>query len=451
MSRRVGRPIATAVLAALAVALVMTPLGTGAGASRTKAETASKQTVRGPRGPRGPRGRRGPRGYRGFLGAPGANGPRGLQGAQGPAGPQGVGLGRPGFSLATLFAVGDTPDATSVAIGTDGLGLISWRQRSSGIAMLRVAHCSNLACSSATTPPPVGREVSGFFSDSSIAIGSDGLGLISYLPSGALVHDVAVIHCGDIACSTHVSHDVDGCSPCLYLDPSITIGSDGLGLISYQYRGELRAAHCADVACSSVARATLEGGESVRGSTSITVGADGLGLVSYAGTGELKVAHCSDVVCSSATTTSVDSVPVNGTSITVGSDGFGLISYRDNSSGDLKVAHCTNATCSASDIATLDTIDDVSSMTVGADGLGLISYSTNGNLKVAHCRDLSCSTAAIVVVASASPAGAYSSAAIGPDGLPLISYQGVDTTTGEVELRVAHCSNVFCIPYFRRR
>jgi hypothetical protein len=362
-------------------------------------------------------------------------------------GPQGVGLDRPGFSRSRLFAVGDTPDATSVAIAADGLGLLSWRQRSGGISMLRVAHCANLACSSVTTPPPVG-QVSAF-SDSSIAIGSDGFGLISYLPDGANVHSVAVLHCGNAACSTHVINNVDGCSPCLSLDPSITIGSDGLGLISYQYRGELRAAHCWDVACSSVSRATLEGGESVRGSTSITVGADGLGLVSYATAGELKVAHCSDDVCSSATTTTVDIVPVAGTSITVGSDGFGLISYR--AAGDLKVAHCTNAACSASTLATLDTVDDRSSMTVGADGLGLISYSTNGNLKVAHCRDLSCSTAATVVVAKANPAGAYSSASIGPDGLPLISYQGVDPTTGEVELLVAHCSNVFCVPYFRRR
>jgi hypothetical protein len=445
MPRRVG--LATAGLAALAVALVMTPLGTGAGASGTKIESASKQTVRGPRGPRGPRGRRGPRGHRGFLGAPGATGRRGPEGAQGPAGAQGVGLGRPGFSLATLFAVGATPDATSVAVGTDGLGLISWRQLSGGIATLRVAHCSNLACTSATTPPPI---VSGpGLGSSSIAIGSDGLGLITFVGPGGNRHPLSVIHCGNLACSTSVSGFVD--SDQLAFGPSVTIGSDGLGLISYS---GLKVAHCSDVACSSAATAVLDSGSVV--STSITVGADGLGLVSYAATGELKVAHCSNVVCSSAATATIDSVPVAGTSITVGSDGFGLISYRDDSAGDLKVAHCTNAACSASDVATLDSTGDVgafSSETIGADGLGLIAYhdSTNGNLKVAHCRDLSCSTAAIAVVASASSAGAYPSATIGADGLPLISYQGVDTTTGEVELRVAHCSNVFCVPYFRRR
>ena len=76
------------------------------------------------------------------------------------------------------------------------------------------------------------------------------------------------------------------------------------------------------------------------GGTSITIGADGLGLISYAGAG-IDVAHCSDITCSSATTATLDIVPVAGTSITVGGDGLGLISYRDESAADLKVAHCS--------------------------------------------------------------------------------------------------------------
>ncbi len=361
-------------------------------------------------------------------------------------GPQGVGLDRSGFSLATLFAVGDLPDATSVAIGADGLGLISWRQVSGGITMLRVAHCSNLACSSATTPPPIVSGPGMFFS--SIAIGSDGLGLITFVGPGGNRHPLSVVHCGNLTCSTSVSGFVD--SDQFAFGPSITIGSDGLGLISYS---PLKVAHCSDVACSSATTAVLDSGSA--GTTAITVGADGLGLVSYPAAGALKVAHCSNVVCSSAATATIDSVPVASTSITVGTDGYGLVSYQDESTEELKVAHCTNVVCSVSEVATLDAgeVGPLSSVTIGADGLGLISYqdSANGNLKVAHCRDLSCSSAAIIVVASANPTGAYPSTTIGADGLPLISYQGVDTTTGEIKLRVAHCSNVFCVPYFRRR
>ena len=43
--------------------------------------------------------------------------------------------------------------------------------------------------------------------------------------------------------------------------------------------------------------------------------------------------------------------------------------------------------------------------------------------------------------------GEYSSATIGSDGLGLISYY--DDTNGD--LKVAHCENTFCVPYFRRR
>jgi hypothetical protein len=78
--------MALAGITALAVALVTTPLGTGAtstplAAKAGKAAKAVKaQGARGPRGPRGKRGLRGPRGYRGFLGAPG---PAGVQGPPG--------------------------------------------------------------------------------------------------------------------------------------------------------------------------------------------------------------------------------------------------------------------------------------------------------------------------------------------------------------------------------
>ena len=81
----------------------------------------------------------------------------------------------------------------------------------------------------------------------------------------------------------------------------------------------------------------------------MTIGADGLGLISYydAGNYDLKVAHCADVTCSSATPVTLDSGGDVGwyTSVTIGADGLGLISYSDYTNGDLKVAHCANAFC----------------------------------------------------------------------------------------------------------
>jgi hypothetical protein len=43
--------------------------------------------------------------------------------------------------------------------------------------------------------------------------------------------------------------------------------------------------------------------------------------------------------------------------------------------------------------------------------------------------------------------GWYTSITIGTDGLGLISYR--DQTNDD--LKVAHCENTFCSPYFRRR
>jgi len=43
--------------------------------------------------------------------------------------------------------------------------------------------------------------------------------------------------------------------------------------------------------------------------------------------------------------------------------------------------------------------------------------------------------------------GFYPSITIGVDGMPVISYWD---TNGQ-DLKVAHCSNPFCIPYWQRR
>ena len=86
--------------------------------------------------------------------------------------------------------------------------------------------------------------------------------------------------------------------------------------------------------------------------SSVTIGTDGLGLISYydESNKDLKVAHCSNINCTSAIITSLDTNGDVGlyTSVTIGIDGLPLISYYDNTNGDLKVAHCSNILCSTS-------------------------------------------------------------------------------------------------------
>ena len=57
---------------------------------------------------------------------------------------------------------------------------------------------------------------------------------------------------------------------------------------------DLKVAHCDDISCSSASTFTLDSGGYVGSYTSITIGVDGLGLISYRDdiNDDLKVAHC---------------------------------------------------------------------------------------------------------------------------------------------------------------
>jgi hypothetical protein len=191
--------------------------------------------------------------------------------------------------------------------------------------------------------------------DTSFTIGADGLGLISYydFTNG----DLKVAHCSDTNCTAATITTLDATGD-VGEYTSITIGADGLGLISYFYRtnedfsvaGDLKVAHCSDTNCTAATITTLDATDRVGRDTSITIGADGLGLVSYYDwtNQDLKVAHCSDTNCTAATITTLDATDGVGeeTSVTIGADGLGLISYYDWANQDLKVAHCENTFCS---------------------------------------------------------------------------------------------------------
>lgn len=66
---------------------------------------------------------------------------------------------------------------------------------------------------------------------------------------------------------------------------------------------------------------------------------------------------------------------------------------------------------------------------------------------MAHCGNVACTSATLTTLDSAGNVGYYTSITIGSDGLGLISYwDGAND-----DLKVAHCANEFCVPYFRRR
>ena len=80
---------------------------------------------------------------------------------------------------------------------------------------------------------------------------------------------------------------------------SITVGDDGLRLVNRDTAtDDLKVAHCSNVACSSATAATLEADGDVGRAPSITIRTDGLGLVAYLdySNWSLTVAHLANVL-----------------------------------------------------------------------------------------------------------------------------------------------------------
>ena len=156
--------------------------------------------------------------------------------------------------------------------------------------------------------------------------------------------------------STPVTVDAPG----IGYSSSIAIGANGLPIISYQdnSNSDLRVAACADLACSTATLTTVDATGSTGFYSSIAIGTDGRPIISYydASNGALRVAACADVSCSSATKTTVDAPGLAGwfTSIAIGSNGFPVISYFDYQSGDLRVAACADVVCSSATKTTVD-------------------------------------------------------------------------------------------------
>ena len=393
----------------------------------------------------------GPQGEPGLDGVEGPEGPRGPQGEQGQPGPQGVpglpgvGFERPGYAVSTVDAQGSR--LGGVVIGTDGLGLIAY----DGGRKLNVAHCLDLSCASVekSTLATCGVGCQLF---PSVAIGADGLGLIAF--SEFAVQPLRVAHCSNVACTSATISTLGGPEDTAFESTSVAIGSDGLGLIGFiEPKGLFpKVAHCDNVLCTSATITSFDpNAGTFRDSMSVTIGADGLGLIAYNGFG-LKAAHCSNLACTATTNTTIQSGDVGDwASVTVGSDGLGLISYLDRANGALKVAHCSNVACTAATTSTVDSgnLGGFTSITLGDDGLGLIAYEAPqtalGPIKVAHCSNIACSSATTTVI---DPSGNLFGTGIttGVDGLGLVVYH--NQSTG---IRIVHCSNVFCVPYARRR
>jgi hypothetical protein len=145
---------------------------------------------------------------------------------------------------------------------------------------------------------------------------------------------------------------------------AMTIGRDGLPLISYSFRvrgdvlqpSYLAVGHCVNMECQGVTTAVVATGgmNSVEPwQNTITIGADGQPIIAFweSTNQNLAALHCSDLACANATTTSlIDEFDNVGDrpSITEGADGLPVISYHSVTDRSLKIARCPNAACDTS-------------------------------------------------------------------------------------------------------
>ena len=219
---------------------------------------------------------------------------------------------------------------------------------------------------------------------------------------------------------------------------SVAYGTDGLALISYYdvANGDLKVAHCNDVACTASTTTTLDSAGDVGRSTSIAIGANGLGIISYLDVtnGRLKVARCSDGACTTASIVTLTNVgpAARGTDIAVPADGRPVIAFGSGTA--LRIARCTDATCNDASAVSLGASSGTSpAITIGGDGLPLVSSDSQpqNGIVFGHCNDPDCSSVTPVSVAPPDPGEGglppvfrqYDAAlATGPDGRGFVVY-----------------------------
>lgn len=360
-----------------------------------------------------------------------------------------------GVAIADDDAAGNNVGSyASAAIGTDGLPILSHYDATA--SALRVTHCGNPQCSQGNVTTLVDNPADSVGRYSSIAIGSDGFAVIAHFNLSALA--LRVTHCSNVACTAATSVNADGV-PGLTVGEysSLAIGADGLPIISHRDAlvSGLRVTHCGNPTCTGGNVSTLLEGGNVGLETSIAIGLDGRAVISHrAGTANaLRVTHCANVVCTSADSALNVDDPANSvggsSSIAIGTDGFPVIAHRDATLGGLRLTHCGNATCTTG--VTSLALDNppgdagyASSLAIGVDGLPVVSHMdiSTHTLRVAHCGSVACSgrnTASVLADPTASVGGG-TGLAIAPDGLPLIAYQDATSTT----LRVARCGTRTC-------
>ena len=299
------------------------------------------------------------------------------------------------------------PSQTSISVGKDGFPIIAY----DADFYIKIAKCNDSLCSSPTVHvlDPMG---GGIDSASSIVVTSDGLPLVSYHymdKEGQL--KLRVAKCVDISCSATSIHDLDTKGTFAGKSSVIAIGADGLPVISYYNSDHLKFIRCDDISCASSTIRDRDFSLSVARHISMAIGKDGFPIIAYSdgmpflenkdvkllNHHSINVLKCGDPSCV-LTKTSIPIVTKNseqngalGGSIAISIGTNGLPFIVDNENGALRLARCDDTSCTSATTLTLDSIGDTylysASIAMGRDDLPFIAYfdSANNAIRYIHC------------------------------------------------------------------
>ncbi len=202
-----------------------------------------------------------------------------------------------GNTTTTVSATNDAGKPSVIAIGLDGLPVIA--HRSDTDDRLRFVKCGNAACSAGNAEYTVDASgtVGGWLD---LDIGADGLPLMAYLDATNL--NLKVAWCGTADCSGGITlTTLDSAGDVGYF-ASLTVPPDGLPIVAYNdaTNDDVRIVKCRNLSCSALSATVVVDSAGVVGvDTSITVGVDGLPILSYqdVSNGDLKVAKCANPYC----------------------------------------------------------------------------------------------------------------------------------------------------------
>lgn len=272
---------------------------------------------------------------------------------------------------------------TAVAVGVDGHPIIAFRNGDR--RAMTVAHCGDPLCSDAGAititeidpGPDVDDLTVNVGIDPSIVIGADGLALIAYhdRTRGAL----KVAHCNDRPCTSATIAVLDrspGAAgdpalPGVGMDTALAVGRDGLPIIAFRDGDDsaLKVARCSDERCTQAVILTMvrAPGMDPAHDSALVLDPTGLPIVAYADWSDdgVYVARCENQNCSSVTVRRVDREE-DGTSgdvsLVLDARGLPVVAYRQRLPGDerasrvLRVVRCEDIACERAQAP--ETVDD---------------------------------------------------------------------------------------------